>query len=53
MAKTPLQFRHNGREVAIFVDGGSNLLDGCCATKSAIIRPNSAAARAAAAPARC
>jgi aerobic carbon-monoxide dehydrogenase small subunit len=26
MAKTPLQFRHNGREVAIFVDGGANLL---------------------------
>jgi len=26
MAKTPLQFRHNGRDVAIFVDGGSNLL---------------------------
>ena len=26
MAKTPLQFTHNGREVAIFVDGGVNLL---------------------------
>ena len=26
MAKTALQFRHNGRDVAIFVDGGSNLL---------------------------
>jgi aerobic carbon-monoxide dehydrogenase small subunit len=26
MAKTPVQFRHNGREVAIFVDGGMNLL---------------------------
>jgi xanthine dehydrogenase iron-sulfur cluster and FAD-binding subunit A len=26
MAKTPLQFRHNGREVAIFVDGGMSLL---------------------------
>ena len=26
MAKTPLQFRHNGRDVAIFVDGGTNLL---------------------------
>src|SRR6476646_390970 len=26
MTKTPLQFRHNGRDVAIFVDGGTNLL---------------------------
>ena len=26
MAKTPLQFRHNGRDVAVFVDGGINLL---------------------------
>ena len=26
MTKTPLQFRHNGREVALFVDGGTNLL---------------------------
>ena len=26
MAKTPLQFRHNGRDVAIFVDGGMSLL---------------------------
>jgi carbon-monoxide dehydrogenase small subunit len=26
MAKTALQFRHNGREVAVFVDGGENLL---------------------------
>ncbi|MGJ4949821.1 (2Fe-2S)-binding protein [Bradyrhizobium sp. HKCCYLS20291] len=26
MAKTPLQFRHNGRDVALFVDGGTNLL---------------------------
>ncbi len=26
MAKTALQFRHNGREVAVFVDGGGNLL---------------------------
>src|SRR5271165_4318538 len=26
MAKTALQFIHNGREVAIFVDGGANLL---------------------------
>ncbi|MGH6798792.1 MAG: (2Fe-2S)-binding protein [Roseiarcus sp.] len=26
MSKTPLQFRHNGREVAIFVDGGMSLL---------------------------
>ena len=26
MSKTPLQFRHNGRDVAIFVDGGVNLL---------------------------
>ena len=26
MAKTPLQFRHNGRDVAVFVDGGVNLL---------------------------
>jgi carbon-monoxide dehydrogenase small subunit len=26
MAKTALQFRHNGRDVAIFVDGGVNLL---------------------------
>ena len=24
--KLPLQFRHNGRDVALFVDGGSNLL---------------------------
>ena len=24
--KTPLQFRHNGRDVALFVDGGANLL---------------------------
>ena len=26
MTKTPLQFRHNGRDVALFVDGGVNLL---------------------------
>ena len=26
MSKTGLQFRHNGRDVAIFVDGGTNLL---------------------------
>ena len=26
MAKTPLQFRHNGRDVAIFVGGGMSLL---------------------------
>jgi len=26
MTKIPLQFRHNGRDVAIFVDGGTNLL---------------------------
>ena len=26
MTKTPLQFRHNGRDVAVFVDGGVNLL---------------------------
>jgi carbon-monoxide dehydrogenase small subunit len=26
MAKTPLRFRHNGREVAMFVDGGMSLL---------------------------
>src|SRR3954468_6280426 len=26
MAKTPLQFRHNGRDVALFVEGGTNLL---------------------------
>ncbi|MGJ4999030.1 (2Fe-2S)-binding protein [Bradyrhizobium sp. HKCCYLS3077] len=26
MAKTPLQFRHNGRDVALFVDGGTSLL---------------------------
>ena len=26
MAKAALQFRHNGRDVAIFVDGGTNLL---------------------------
>jgi carbon-monoxide dehydrogenase small subunit len=26
MPKTPLHFRHNGREVAIFVDGGMSLL---------------------------
>jgi aerobic carbon-monoxide dehydrogenase small subunit len=25
MAKTPVQFRHNGAEVAVFVDGGTNL----------------------------
>ena len=27
MTKTALQFRHNGREVAVFVDGGGNLLN--------------------------
>ena len=26
MTKTPIQFRHNGRDVALFVDGGINLL---------------------------
>lgn len=26
MTKTPVQFRHNGREAALFVDGGANLL---------------------------
>ena len=27
MAKKPIEFRHNGREQAIFVDEGANLLD--------------------------
>ena len=27
MAKTPLQFTHNGREIAVFVDGGMSLLN--------------------------
>ncbi len=27
MAKKPIQFRHNGREQAVFVEEGSNLLD--------------------------
>jgi carbon-monoxide dehydrogenase small subunit len=27
MARTPLQFIHNGREVAVFVDGGMSLLN--------------------------
>jgi aerobic carbon-monoxide dehydrogenase small subunit len=26
MTKTPVQFRHNGSDVAVFVDGGANLL---------------------------
>lgn len=26
MSKTPVQFRHNGSDVAVFVDGGANLL---------------------------
>ena len=26
MSKTAVQFRHNGRDVAVFVDGGANLL---------------------------
>ena len=26
MSKTPVQFRHNGADVAVFVDGGANLL---------------------------
>ena len=26
MAKTALQFRHNDRDVAVFVDGGANLV---------------------------
>ena len=26
MSKTPVQFRHNGNDVAVFVDGGANLL---------------------------
>ena len=26
MTKTPLQFRHNGRDVAVFVDGGVTML---------------------------
>jgi carbon-monoxide dehydrogenase small subunit len=26
MAKTPVQFRHNGADVAVFVDGGASLL---------------------------
>ncbi|MDF3062440.1 MAG: ferredoxin [Microvirga sp.] len=26
MSKTPVQFRHNGVDVAVFVDGGANLL---------------------------
>ena len=26
MSKTPVQFRHNGTDVAVFVDGGANLL---------------------------
>jgi aerobic carbon-monoxide dehydrogenase small subunit len=26
MGKTPVQFRHNGVDVAVFVDGGANLL---------------------------
>ena len=35
MAKTALQFRHNDRDVAVFVDGGANLL-APCAIRSAI-----------------
>ena len=27
MAKTPIQFRHNGRDQAVFVEDGANLLD--------------------------
>ena len=27
MARTPVQFRHNGVDVAVFVDGGANLLN--------------------------
>jgi hypothetical protein len=27
MTKTPLQFRQHGRDFALFVDGGVNLLD--------------------------
>jgi carbon-monoxide dehydrogenase small subunit len=27
MTKTPVQFRHNGADVAVFVDGGANLLN--------------------------
>ena len=26
MSKTAVQFRHNGNDVAVFVDGGANLL---------------------------
>ena len=26
MSKTAVQFRHNGRDAAVFVDGGANLL---------------------------
>ena len=52
MAKTALQFRHNDREVAVFVEGGDSLLS---ALRDGVgdHRPNSAAARVAAAPARC
>ena len=28
MGKSTVQFRHNGRPVAVFVDGGANLLTG-------------------------
>lgn len=27
MAKVPVRFTHNGREIGLFVDGGANLLD--------------------------
>ncbi len=52
MAKTPVQFRHNGADVAVFVDGGANLLT---ALREGVgdVTPNSAAGRAPAASARC
>jgi carbon-monoxide dehydrogenase small subunit len=52
MAKTALQFLHNGREIAIFVDGGANLLT---ALRDLVgdVTPKFGYGRAAAAPAQC
>ena len=50
--KTPVQFKHNGNDVAVFVDGGANLLT---ALREGVgdTSPNSAAGRAPAGSAPC
>ena len=53
MAKTPVQFRLNGSDKAVFVDGGENLLERLAPRRRRHVGPSTAAARARAGCAPC